>query len=197
VSEPVECNKERGEKSRELDEIDKPIDAIVGLVLNLSAITEITEQEQQEGGLQIEAAKTEESSSDRSVAGKEDSIAVVADNPERDGSLPAEDVDVVPDDHDLGIKFDPAIPSHALQSIESIAESSKQDSEHVQSFEEEIYQSSVNHRSDGELIPDQLIRGDSVSETNVDSNPSSPSGTAVSDTYSESFCSQSIHSKNV
>jgi hypothetical protein len=199
VSEPVERNEGRGGKSRhgEHDEIDKPIDAIVGLVLNLSAITETTEQVQQEGGLQNEAAKTEESSSDRSFAGQEDSIAVVADNPERNNSTPAEDVHDVPADHDLGIEFAPSIPSHALQSIKSVAESSKQDSEHVQSFEEEIYQSSANHRIDGELIPDQLIRGDSVSETNVDSNSSSPSGTAVSDTYSESFCSQSIQSKNV
>lgn len=188
VSETVECKRGREGKSRhgEHDEIDKPIDAILEqeIVLNLSAITEITEQVQQEGGLQDEATKPGESSSDRSsvaeyeIARKEGFISVVD----------------VPADDDLEIKFDPAIPRHTLQSIKSVAESSKQDSEHVQSFEEGINYPSENHSSGGELITDILIQsGASVSEYKVDSNLSSP----LSDTYSESFCSQSIHSKNV
>jgi hypothetical protein len=188
VLETIERNRGRGEKSRhgEHDANDKSIDAIVGqeIVLNLSAITEITEQVQEEVGLSNDATKTGVSSSDQSnraeyeIAGKE-------------GFISAEDVVDVPADHDLEIKFDPAIPRHALQSINSVAKSSKQDSEHIHSFEEEINYPSENHSSYDELTPNHPIQnGGSVSEeNNVDSNPASPSGTLSSDTYSESFCS--------
>jgi len=188
VLETIERNRGRGEKSRhgEHDANDKSIDAIVGqeIILNLSAITEITEQVQQEVGLsKIGVSSSDQSSvAEYEIAGKE-------------GFISAEDVVDVPADHDLEIKFDPAIPRHALQSINSVAKSSKQDSEHIHSFEEEINYPSENHSSYDELTPNHPIQnGGSVSEeNNVDSNPSSPS----SDTYSESFCSQSIHSKNV
>ena len=206
VLETIERNRGRGEKSRhgEHDVIDKSIDAIVGqeIVLNLSAITEITEQVQEEVGLSNDATKTGVSSPDQSniaeyeIAGNDGSIADKIEN----DLTPAKDVCTVLADHGFHLEVKAsAVPNHALQSIKSVAESSKQNSEHFHSFEDEINQPPANHRSYDELTPNHPIKnGDSVSEeNNVDSNPASPSGTLSSDTYSESFCSQSIHLKNV
>jgi hypothetical protein len=201
VFETIERNRGRGEKSRhgEHDANDKSIDAIVGqeIVLNLSAITEITEQVLQEVGLSNEATKTGESSSDQSIiaeyeiAGNDGSISVAADKIEND-LTPAKDVCTVSADHGFHLEVKASVvPNHALQSIKSVAESSKQNSEHFHSFEDEINQPPANHSSYDELTPNRPIQnGGSVSEeNNVDSNPASPSGTLSSDTYSESFCS--------
>ena len=201
VLETIERNRGRGERSRhgEHDANDKSIDAIVGqeIVLNLSAITEITEQVQQEVGLSNEATKTGESSSDQSniaeyeIAGNDGSISVAAYKIEND-LTPAKDVCTESSDHGYHLEVKAsAVPRHALQSINSVAELSKQNSEHFHSFEDEINQPPANHSSYDELTPNRPIQnGGSVSEeNNVDSNPASPSGTLSSDTYSESFCS--------
>jgi hypothetical protein len=206
VLETIERNRGRGVKSRhgEHDANDKSIDAIVGqeIVLNLSAITEITEQVQEEVGLSNDATKTGVSSPDQSniaeyeIAGNDGSIADKIEN----DLTPAKDVCTVLADHGFHLEVKAsAVPNHALQSIKSVAESSKQNSEHFHSFEDEINQPPANHSSYDELTPNRPIQnGGSVSEeNNVDSNPASPSGTLSSDTYSESFCSQSIHLKNV